>query len=560
MKVKVSADTADFKKGMQQSASALKDLDKVGQSALSGLGEAFGVNTSKVGELGNAVKGLGLKMQQASSVGVSSFGGLLASIAPVGAAIAGLGVGALTVGFKALKDEADNFKQTLNGINIEGATIAYIETFKQALHDANKDVGESAANAESGWKKFWGTLGAKAKAYFTSAVLAAGGASEAAQKSLSETTDLLDDANNTANQAADDAAAINDESIRWLKQSGEIAKLEAQIAQAKEKTYDTQLSIDARMAAYAEWQKLVDERSEKEIEHRTIIRDLIQHKNSLVENGCKDTEAEYAAIVAVEQAIAAQANAHREGLRVCKSITGEYKKQKETLDELLTSLVDDQIAHFRIVPEWMSDEGGQPLTPMTLPNKLGVTSLGIGRGGYTIEAGLAVHTEGVEEAKKPIFEWSEIVFDATASMSDAIGGLIGDLINGEDAWSNFGQAALSAFANMAKKVGEIILAEGIGILMAKKALTSLNPGGAIAAGIALITIAAATKAALSNAASGGGAASSYSSSSASSGYSGSSGMYQQSEVEIKVTGTLKGEGSALVAVLNNEENRRYHTT
>ena len=75
----------------------------------------------------------------------------------------------------------------------------------------------------------------------------------------------------------------------------------------------------------------------------------------------------------------------------------------------------------------------------------------------------------------------------------------------------------------------------------------------------MVALAATMKSAMSNAAAnwGGG----YSTSVASSAYTGQSLMTSFGrEMTVKVTGTLTGDGSKLVAVLNNEGERRNYTT
>ena len=103
--------------------------------------------------------------------------------------------------------------------------------------------------------------------------------------------------------------------------------------------------------------------------------------------------------------------------------------------------------------------------------------------------------------------------------------------------------------------------EGIAVEAAKMALTTMSGIGAIAAGAALVAIGSALKTSLKNAASGnystsGGVASS----SYGRGSSAGSREYQERGFNVQVTGTLVGQGSQLVAVLNNETNRKSHTT
>ena len=155
MKIGIGADTSDFEKGAKQVKQGLKDLDKTGTQALSSLGDAFGVNTGKIGQMTSAIKGLGQKLSECGNTGVAAFGNILKSIGPVGTALAGLGISAAIAGFKALKDEADAFKQTVAGANIEMATAAYVDTYRQVLRDFRGDFGKALAETESGFTKFF---------------------------------------------------------------------------------------------------------------------------------------------------------------------------------------------------------------------------------------------------------------------------------------------------------------------------------------------------------------------------------------------------------------------
>ena len=115
---------------------------------------------------------------------------------------------------------------------------------------------------------------------------------------------------------------------------------------------------------------------------------------------------------------------------------------------------------------------------------------------------------------------------------------------------------------MLSTVGKAFIAEGVGVIAAQKALTMGAGAGAVAAGAAMVALAATMKTAMSNAASSWGSGG-YSSSVASSSYASSSAYGASAfgrEMELKVTGTLTANGSKLVAVLNNENDRRSYTT
>ena len=50
------------------------------------------------------------------------------------------------------------------------------------------------------------------------------------------------------------------------------------------------------------------------------------------------------------------------------------------------------------------------------------------------------------------------------SVSTAIGGLIGDLATGGDAWENFSNSAVSAFGDMAIAIGKMAISTGIALV------------------------------------------------------------------------------------------------
>lgn len=173
----------------------------------------------------------------------------------------------------------------------------------------------------------------------------------------------------------------------------------------------------------------------------------------------------------------------------------------------------------------------------------------------------------IEVKFRPVLE-EEGVIDLTRQLKDlaegmsaALGGLIGDLMTGGDAWGNFKSAALGSLGDMAIAVGKIFMEAGIGSEAVKMALGSLQGFGAIAAGAALIALGTAVKTGLANVAQGN--YSSASASVASSGYSaarnGDNGGYTMREMTVNVTGTLKADGDQLITVINNTNKRNSYT-
>jgi hypothetical protein len=105
-------------------------------------------------------------------------------------------------------------------------------------------------------------------------------------------------------------------------------------------------------------------------------------------------------------------------------------------------------------------------------------------------------------------------------------------------------------------VGKVAIETGTATLGIKAALKSLNGWAAIAAGTALVALGSAVKSGLSNAASGSYSAGVASSSVASSAYGTGSMSSLGREMRVTVSGTLTADGNKLVAVINNENNRK----
>ena len=81
---------------------------------------------------------------------------------------------------------------------------------------------------------------------------------------------------------------------------------------------------------------------------------------------------------------------------------------------------------------------------------------------------------------------------------------IGQMAAGQASLSDIGRAIMQTMFDMAERVGRIAVGVGISIEGIRKALTTLNPITAIAAGTALIAVASAARSALQNAADAGG--------------------------------------------------------
>lgn len=553
MKVNMTADNSDLVRKSKESKQTLKDFEKVGDDALSRLGEAFGVNTGKIEQMSSALRGLGAKMSESGNAGTAAFGKLLTSVSGLSTAIAGISIGAVVAGFKMLNDEAENFKNTVAGANIEMATAAYIDTYRQVIHDFNREIGQGTAEAQSSWKKFWGTIGAGMRAAFqTGAVAGAAAPGDFNNQALVTYNNLLTE----AGQEARTAEEISNEMYQVIRQMSdktvEWARMERQIAEYKRIAYDKTSSTAQQQEALNKAVELITQKYGEQAELQGKLADLQEEFNSLAESSVADIDKANQLRVQSENVTASMNNALRELSERQASVAANAKKEAEARQASLEAM-QKMVAEQKALRDWGTISEGNTLKD-SLPGQLAAPDAGI-----AVPVTPVLDMDAVRDISK---EMQLILISAFESIGSALGGLIGDLITGEDAWGNFGNAALSAFGDMATSIGKMAISIGVAALAIQGSLTTLNGWAAIAAGTALVALGMAVKTGLSNIASGNYSASA---SVATSGNYGSSTSalatsFDEREVNVRVTGNLYASGNQLMAVIENENNRKKHTT
>lgn len=568
LKVNVSADTSQFDKSMKAAKAEVRDFGQVSDGVLGSLGSAIGIDTQQVEKMASAVRGMGRQMTESGNEGTKAFGQLLTSVSNLSMGFAALGIAGVVAGFKALNAEAEAFKNTVAGANMEMQTAAYIQTYRQVFHDFNTETGKSVAEFEASWKKTFAVLGANFQQNFVGVLTGRQGAP------LSLPDMFL--RGNGAQQGTALAAAAQSEQIteqiyqlerQRKEQAVEISKLSAQIADQLGIAKDASASIADRQAAIAEAERLIEEKRSKTVPLEQQLAALYRQRSSLASDDVKNADATLAQeqrAYDTERAITQEANSL---LRVKNSITNATKADNAALRQQLE--LQKQIAQSR------ADLAGL---------NLGVAGIA-GPGASTAGGGIipqafdltAFQAQINSQLGNSLFAQIQLQIDkgsltdisnqvqSTVSqlalgLGDAIGGLVGDLMTGGDAWGNFSNAALSAFGNLATSVGKIAIECGVAALGIKAALETLGPAGAvaaIAAGTALVALGAAVRSGLSNVASG-----SYSSTAniASGTYASGAGDYTTRNVTVNVTGKLEADGDALVAVINGTNNRNGYTT
>lgn len=558
LKVNVSSDTSGFTKGMGQAKKELKTFETTSNDALSKLASLFGVNTAQMQKFQDAAAGAGRKLEQMGGEGNKALGQIVTAAGKAGAAIGAIGIGAAVTAFKLLNEEATAFKNTVAGANIELQTQAYLSTYKQAMHDYQSATGETMAEAESQWKKFWGRLWQNTKSTITTAITSpvfSGGTttlSSTLSNAIQQTSKAAEHANEVATQSEGIAKQIFDLQLQQNAATRRWADMETEIAEKRLIAYDAEASTAERRAALARMQELINTKYNEQYEIQKQISLLTDENNDLTASSVEDLQRANQLYVQSQNSLAQMNNELKSLERLSKSIANsaasEAEARRKTAEAIATGVSRMQeFATFSI------EMAVSPESAEALSNKLSEALAT-----KPIEVPLRM-----EKAKEQLLDLNDVIqqtmVDGIEGIAESLGNLLGNLTNGEGGVADFGQDLLEMFGGFAQKFGKVLVAFGVAVEAAKVSAESFNGIAAIAAGAALIAAGAAVKTIASNMASAMGGASSAGSYVASSASYGSSG-YANSTLQVEVSGTLTANGSQLVAVLNNENNRKYYTS
>ena len=571
-KVIIGADTSEFTRGIKQSKADLKSFGNVSDDVLGKLGAALGIDTKQVEQMASAIRGMGQKMEQAGGEGETAFSKIATAAKGAGASIAAIGIAAAVASFKLLNAEAEAFKNTIAGANIELQTKAYIDTYQQVFHDFNAGAAQNVAEFEANWQKGI----ARWKANFSQNVVntltgkgtglatAIGGPLIGAFFGNKEQTQAADAAARQAEQLAGEIFKIDRQRSDNLVK---IAELERTIAESQRIMKDDSATLAERNAAYLAATQAINDKYALQLplmqQRAGLMQEMVGLAGSTVQQVDEANRAQAEAIKLEGQ----QQDELRSLDRMAKSITSANNANNAALREQLR--LQKEIAQSRadladldLGVSGISTPGASVGNPLGIGRDFDLTAF---QSQLNAAFGDKLFLEvGIQIDKKAEFDLTNqvesIVSGLAESMSSAIGGLVGDLMTGGDAWGNFTNAALSAMGDMATAVGKIAIECGVASLGIKAALTSLGPAGAamaIAAGTALVALGAAVKAGLSNVVSGNYSAGANVASN-SSAYTG--GDYETRDVQVHVSGQLKADGDQLVAVIESTNTRNGYTT
>ena len=599
LKVSVDADASGFKKEMAAAKKSTEEFSKAADEMSDSLEDALGLPISSVTKIGDKLKAAGVLMKSFATDGEKSFQTVAMGAKMVSTAVAGIGLAGLLAAFKSINAEAERFRGTMQGAAVAAQDEAWKNTYKQYVSD-QVGIGEKAVDSINGWSKFWTKLGAA-----WTLALKNGFAGEQYYGEMAEEASRIGEgADDAAKKAAayakvifDTIEGIKDKQIEWKNSLSEVAALML-TASDKSKT------VQERQEAVAKAIALQKQVSGDQIAMQKTLADNIKAQNDLASSSVEDMDRQRSAYAAVEDlsrdlnqrlremtslqneianSAAVTEQKWRDGVNKAINIgmteltkfNAEMDKALEMRDKMAMDNIAAPLKSMSASLTGRADNGkglmgGINLDEEALKGLKQLTQFDTSAvDGLLSKIDPSKLSESFEGYYNFLDEMIKATDDANKALNDAIVGGISDsfqylanCVAGLDEISGAGMmnALLSPLAEAAIKMGEIMVSAGLASEAFKSMLT--NPYTAIAAGAALIAVGAAAKAGLQAAVNSATGTSYVASTVASSGYSNNSSNDRswEREMTLHVTGTLQADGSKLVAVLNNEANRKRYTT
>lgn len=600
LKVSVDADASGFKKEMAAARKSTQEFSKTVGQVSAEVEDSLGIPIGAITEVGSKLKNVAGLLKGFSAQGESAFQKIALGAGVAAGAIAGIALTGLIAAFKVLNEEAERYRKTVEGTSQTLQSDAWKNTFAQAVSDIS-GVGKWTAERQDTATKLWTIVKTAAGAYLSGKLY--GGDLEVARNvkrvlaSTAEANKVADKAVVYAKEIFDTTEAMKDKSIEWKDNLAKVAEL---MLVASDKSKTTQVRQEAVAAAMA-LQKQV---SGDQIAMQQKLADNIKAQNDLASSSVEDMDRQrnaYAAIkdtskelnqrlremtslqneIANSAAAAAQKwrdgvnKAVEAGMTEIAKFNAEMDKALEMRDKMAMDNIAAPLKSMSASLTGRADNGNGLMGGINLDESALKGLQQLTQFDTSAVDGLLskIDPSKLSESFKGYYNFLDEMIkatdDANKALNDAIVGGISDsfqylanCVAGLDEISGAGMmsALLSPLAEAAIKMGEIMVSAGLASEAFKSMLT--NPYTAIAAGAALIAVGAAAKAGLQAAINSATGTSYVASSVASSGYSnGNSGDRSwEREMTLRVTGTLQADGSKLVAVLNNEANRKRYTT
>jgi len=443
-------------------------------------------------------------------------------------------------------------------LNLKLSTQAYIDTYRQALHDANSETGKSVGEAMANWQKGWARFKSNVTATFVQWV--AGEDTVGLGEAWKKVSSSIDDATAAAERNEARGNQLAEVMKRELDVRKEVADIDVKIAEQRRIIRDRSEDVKARSEAEAQLRELITQKVQKQ----TAIAQELYELSAAMDDEAGSSYEDMQKVVSLYESWKGQIASASDQLAMVDRYANSIKTSTDDTAK--------NIARIKALRESGSElqsvgSGATIGNAVSVPTQLLVpppevinefkahlvAELGDG-----ITIAIAIDPDSVEKIHDISNELVSVATSMAENVGSAIGTLLGDLMTGGNAWENFANAALSAFGDMAIAIGKIAISTGLASEGIKAALKLENPYVAIAAGVALVALGTAVKAGLSNISngnysSGAGVATSSTSSAI-------SGDYEQRDVYVNVEGTLVADGDQLLAVINNTEKKNRFTT
>lgn len=551
-KVRINGDESGFNKAARQAQSDMRALKRSTDDLTSSIADAFGVPLDKLKRFSSSLRGAAAQAEKTGAQGAGALKAIAGAASGAGVAIAAMGIGAAVTAFKLLNAEAQNFMSEWDGMELKAGLDTYVSTYKDVFHDLNTEIGESTAELGAELKKKWTAIWTSLKDVTLQTLVGGTDLGTAIMNTVTKATA----ANAVAAQGEELAKQLTGVQKTWIGTgvgtAGEgtqtkIAKLDAEIAKWQLVAYDNSVSATEQQAAMAKVIDLINQKYQLQITYQQQIATLTRQIATLTSSTPEQMQAaadEETKLIMLEAQRDQQLRAlSKRQSTIAKNIAAEAAAEAKALQDTIDASVKDLNAQVALELDEESEEllneviQGIDLTPLKVEVEPNIN---------------------VEKINKVFLDLNSAVQGMVADMASAVGELMGDLLtNSEDAWSSFGQAAVNAVADMAISIGKLAISTGATALALEK--LALDPMSAIIAGTALVALGAAAKKAIANITAG---KTDYTATSsvAHSGYGRGNYIAGYDQVPIEVTGTLKAEGSQLVAVIESENKRHRRTT
>jgi len=526
MKLKVGVDVSSVKSDLKAAEQSVNDFGKSSTQIFQRIGSILGVNTSMIGRMTSAFKSSGSELEAAAKNGTKAMAETAAAMKGAAVAAGAFGLAAAAA-IKGLSNDIKLYNKSISALSKNEGWDAYRQQLREAraqsaswLSEFVSAVKTKAVEASNYIRNLFSTPDAKA-------------ATEQQKKD--------------ARAIADETIKIENTEIAILEKKVESLRLDAEIHKRLDEMADSENSIFERLSQMQGLDALINSQYDSEISSLKVIAEswrkivnIKRQNNTLTKEDLESlTSAEQAVMSLLNQKTSTQKAVNRGE----KTVNREYGKwQINNLNELFadTSVEIDAIIAADL--EELQRQGQELVDQVSEELKIP----------------LEVQAIDVKRA----YDMLAPLKDAYLNTFTEIGNFLGTVFSGnaEIGAEDLATGMLSVIGDLAIKFGTLAIAIGTTAEAIKESFFGLQGLAAIAAGSALVALGAAVKSFGSNIASGSyGSSSSYASASYSSN-SNSNGDYTTKNLTVEVTGTLVASGSQLVAVLNNETNRRNHTT